>query len=64
MQASNFDSLSEDQKTILKWNFLMERCAVRILVLKASHGRRQPCISVVSCNIADLAEAASRLPLV
>ncbi|KAJ1523014.1 hypothetical protein ONE63_002149 [Megalurothrips usitatus] len=61
--APQFDSMSSDQKILLKWNLLLEHCAARILVLKASHERRQPYISLVSCNIADLAEVASRLPV-
>lgn len=62
-QVSQFDSLTDEQKTMLKWNFLFERCAARILVLKASHERRQPYISIVSCTVADLSEVFSRLPL-
>ncbi|XP_026292663.2 meiosis-specific with OB domain-containing protein [Frankliniella occidentalis] len=58
-----FGSMSDQQKDILKWNFLMERCAARILVLKASHERRQPYISLISCSIADTSEVAAKIPI-
>ncbi|KAE8741411.1 hypothetical protein FOCC_FOCC013051 [Frankliniella occidentalis] len=58
-----FGSMTDQQKDILKWNFLMERCAARILVLKASHERRQPYISLISCSIADISEVAAKIPI-
>ncbi|KAK3914787.1 Meiosis-specific with OB domain-containing protein [Frankliniella fusca] len=61
--VAQFDCMSEEQKTVLKWNFLMERCAARILVLKASHERRQAYISLVACSVADAAEVAAKIPL-
>lgn len=60
----HFDAMSYDQKDLLRMNFILERCATRILVLKPSNVRRQLYVSIVSCTIVDPAEVASRLPLV
>ncbi|XP_034240920.1 meiosis-specific with OB domain-containing protein [Thrips palmi] len=62
--VAQFDAMSHNQKSVLSCNFILERCAARVLVLKASKDRRQPVVSMVSCTIADNGEVASRLPLV
>lgn len=53
--------MSDDEKCILKWQYLMERCVVRIAVLFI--GRQTPIISVLSLARANAYEVASRLPV-
>ncbi|XP_071450719.1 meiosis-specific with OB domain-containing protein [Hetaerina americana] len=60
--VTTFQHLTPTEKTSLKWRLLLERCAARILVLKASPQRRTPLISLLFCEPADPAEVAARCP--
>ena len=51
-----------DEKTKLKWNLLLTRCEVRILVLSTSPERPQPLISLVTCKPAKIKDVATKLP--
>ncbi|KAF2904877.1 hypothetical protein ILUMI_01294 [Ignelater luminosus] len=58
--VQEFLAFSDEEKTILKWKLLMERCAVRILVTWTGFGN--PIISVLGCELASPVEVANRLP--
>ncbi|KAM9305444.1 meiosis-specific with OB domain-containing protein [Gastrophryne carolinensis] len=58
--VDGFFNLTEDQKTSLKWNFLLERFKIYVKVTpspKAKHGLR---VNILSCHKADPHEALSR----
>ncbi|KAJ8917450.1 hypothetical protein NQ315_005497 [Exocentrus adspersus] len=59
--AQEFSNMSDDEKCVLKWKYLMERCAVRIAVLFI--GRQNPIISIVHLTLANTLEVARRLPV-
>ncbi|KAJ8934929.1 hypothetical protein NQ314_013088 [Rhamnusium bicolor] len=61
VQAREFSNMSDDQKCMLKWKYLMERCAVRIAVLFM--GKQNPIISVLNITQANTFEVARRLPV-
>lgn len=58
--VDQFIKMTFDQKRQLKWKFLLERCAVRIMVLLLN--RRTPLISIISCSRVDPLESAHRIP--
>lgn len=62
-QVYEFMAMALDMKTHLKWKLLLERCAVRILVLRSSSDRPHPLISLLSCIVADPSEAAACIPV-
>jgi hypothetical protein len=62
-QVYEFMAMPLDMKTHLKWKLLLERCAVRILVLRSSSDRPHPLISLLSCIVADPSEAAACIPV-
>lgn len=53
--------MSDERKYRLKWRYLLERCAVRLLVLCLQG--RDPIISILSCEVASALEAANKVPL-
>ncbi|CAH1992327.1 unnamed protein product [Acanthoscelides obtectus] len=58
--AKQFANLSDDQKGILKWKFLMRRCKVYIAVSYVG-GRNPVIITVLDLSIANPLEVAQRL---
>ncbi|XP_055507068.1 meiosis-specific with OB domain-containing protein isoform X3 [Leucoraja erinacea] len=56
-----FCSLTEEQKTLLKWNFLLERCKIYLKLVPSSNARNGIRTSFLSCQIADPEEASQTL---
>uniref|UniRef100_A0A182PL66 MEIOB-like N-terminal domain-containing protein n=1 Tax=Anopheles epiroticus TaxID=199890 RepID=A0A182PL66_9DIPT len=52
---------TDAQRTVLKWKFLLDRCAVRLIVKKRSAVRFQNLFSIVGCTVADPAEVEAKL---
>lgn len=50
-KVSDFLNMSDDEKTVLKWKFLLERHELRLVVLCVRG--RLPLISIVGCNMAN-----------
>ncbi|KAM8961041.1 meiosis-specific with OB domain-containing protein [Pelodytes ibericus] len=59
--VDRFSNLTEDQKTSLKWNFLLERCKIYIKICLSTNSRSGMRVTVLSCKIADPAEASKTL---
>ncbi|XP_030752470.1 meiosis-specific with OB domain-containing protein [Sitophilus oryzae] len=59
--ATEFSSMSDDQKCALKWKYLLERCKVRLAVVFMMAPR--PVISIVQIQSAALDDVARTLPL-
>ncbi|XP_044267622.1 meiosis-specific with OB domain-containing protein [Tribolium madens] len=59
--VQQFMRMTDRQKCELKWKFLMERCAVRIITLMSS--KFSPRIVIVSCERANALETAQRIPI-
>ncbi|CAH1369705.1 unnamed protein product [Tenebrio molitor] len=59
--VQQFMRMSDEEKCALKWKFLMERCAVRIMVSVLN--TRRPVVSIISCSKADPIEMAQRIPI-
>ncbi|KAG8433317.1 hypothetical protein GDO86_017556 [Hymenochirus boettgeri] len=57
--VDHFLHLTEDQKTTLKWNYLLERCKIYLKITPSASSRSGMRISVVSCKIADPIEASN-----
>lgn len=53
--------MTERQKELLKWKYLLERCKVKIIVMKRENST--PLISILTCELAELAEVAAMLPV-
>lgn len=51
VNVHNFIEMSDDEKGSLKWNILLERCAVKLVVRKKSVCRARTLISVVDCAV-------------
>ncbi|XP_022190039.2 meiosis-specific with OB domain-containing protein [Nilaparvata lugens] len=59
-----FESLPEEKKTELKWEFLMTQCKARLLILPASREFARPVISVLSIEkVSDWRELTANLPM-
>uniref|UniRef100_A0A182Y5X9 MEIOB-like N-terminal domain-containing protein n=1 Tax=Anopheles stephensi TaxID=30069 RepID=A0A182Y5X9_ANOST len=59
--VASFKRQTDDQKTHLKWKFLLDRCAVKLIVKRRSAVRFQNLYSIVECTIADPAEVEAKL---
>ncbi|XP_031749523.1 meiosis-specific with OB domain-containing protein [Xenopus tropicalis] len=59
--VDGFFNLTEDQKTALKWNFLLERCKIYLKMVPSTNARSGLRINVLSCNMADPLEACTSL---
>nr|XP_001813294.2 PREDICTED: meiosis-specific with OB domain-containing protein isoform X2 [Tribolium castaneum] len=59
--VQRFVKMTDSQKCELKWKFLLERCAVRILAVMSS--RLNPRIVIISCSQANALESAQRIPI-
>ncbi|XP_044160870.1 meiosis-specific with OB domain-containing protein isoform X2 [Bufo gargarizans] len=56
--VDGFFNLTEDQKTSLKWNFLLERCKIYLKASIAGNSRSGLRVTILSCKAADPMEAA------
>ncbi|XP_062914949.1 meiosis-specific with OB domain-containing protein [Mobula hypostoma] len=59
--TEEFRSLTEEQKTSLKWNFLLERCKIYLKLIPSGNARNGIRTSLLSCKIADPEEASLTL---
>ncbi|XP_053327998.1 meiosis-specific with OB domain-containing protein [Spea bombifrons] len=57
-KVDRFFNLTEDQKTLLKWNFLLERCKIYLKVFLSTNSRNGMRVTALSCKIADPVEAS------
>ncbi|KAF5308797.1 hypothetical protein FQR65_LT06030 [Abscondita terminalis] len=57
---NQFLKMNNNEKSKLKWKFLLERCSVRIHVLNT--GFRGPVITILSCELSSSFDVANRLP--
>ncbi|XP_069761505.1 meiosis-specific with OB domain-containing protein isoform X2 [Narcine bancroftii] len=56
-----FCCLTEEQKTSLKWNFLLERCKIYLKLVPSGNARNGIRTNMLSCKIADPEEASQTL---
>ncbi|XP_054288214.1 meiosis-specific with OB domain-containing protein [Macrosteles quadrilineatus] len=59
----DFDLMSLDAKTALKWQYLFHRCASRLVILPATNNRHSPLLSIVAIEKVSLTEYAEKLPM-
>ncbi|KAL3279948.1 hypothetical protein HHI36_017454 [Cryptolaemus montrouzieri] len=59
--VQEFLQTSADERAKLKWKYLLERCAIRVVVFSINNQR--PIISVQGCSIPDSLEIAQRIPV-
>lgn len=62
-QETEFDQLTLDEKTTLKWKYLLKRCSAKLIVLPSSRGQFSPLISVAGLSKVSLTEYAARIPM-
>uniref|UniRef100_A0A8D2Q795 Meiosis specific with OB-fold n=1 Tax=Varanus komodoensis TaxID=61221 RepID=A0A8D2Q795_VARKO len=60
--VQEFQSLTEAQKTTLKWHFLLERSKIYFKVVISANSRTGLRVSLLSCKLADPIEASQNLP--
>ncbi|KAM4632481.1 meiosis-specific with OB domain-containing protein [Discoglossus pictus] len=56
--VDGFFSLTEEQKTSLKWNLLLERCKVYLKIVSSANSRSGMRVIILSCKLADPVEAS------
>ncbi|XP_075686696.1 meiosis-specific with OB domain-containing protein isoform X3 [Rhinoderma darwinii] len=59
--VDGFFNLTEDQKTSLKWNFLLERCKIYLKASIASNSKIGLRVTILSCKAADPNEAVKHI---
>ncbi|XP_072397661.1 meiosis-specific with OB domain-containing protein [Diabrotica undecimpunctata] len=59
--AREFSNMSDDEKRILKWKYLLERCAIHIAVVYI--GRGFPVITVLNLRLANPLEVSQKLAI-
>uniref|UniRef100_A0A4W3JVM2 Meiosis-specific with OB domain-containing protein n=1 Tax=Callorhinchus milii TaxID=7868 RepID=A0A4W3JVM2_CALMI len=59
--VDEFCSLTEQQKTSLKWSFLLERCKIYLKLIAAGNARSGVRVNLLSCKVADPEEASQTL---
>ncbi|CAH1109944.1 unnamed protein product [Psylliodes chrysocephalus] len=57
--AREFSNLSDEEKQMLKWKYLMERCAVYVAVLFVGH--QKPVISILKIRLENPLEAIQKI---
>lgn len=63
LQPEEFDNLSMEEKTHLKWQFLLKRFASRLVILPTTRNQQSPLISLLAIEKVSLTEYAARLPM-
>lgn len=63
LQPEEFDNLSMEGKTHLKWQFLLKRFASRLVILPTTRNQQSPLISLLAIEKVSLTEYAARLPM-
>lgn len=61
VNVNQFIELSDDEKGLLKWSILLERCLVKLVIRKKSVCRSKTLVSVVECSPINPAEIAKDL---
>ncbi|ETN61122.1 hypothetical protein AND_007232 [Anopheles darlingi] len=59
--VTSFERKTEQQRTALKWMYLLDRCAVRLVVKRRTATRFQQLFSIVGCTLIDPLEVESKL---
>ncbi|XP_071976069.1 meiosis-specific with OB domain-containing protein [Engystomops pustulosus] len=59
--VDGFFNLTEDQKTSLKWNFLLERCKIYLKASIASNSKNGLRVTILCCKAADPNEAVKHI---
>lgn len=59
--VATFLRQTDTQRTVLKWKYLLDRCAVRLIVKRRSAVRFHHLYSIVDCALADPAEVEAKL---
>ncbi|XP_042293569.1 meiosis-specific with OB domain-containing protein isoform X2 [Sceloporus undulatus] len=59
--VQEFQTLTEDQRTALKWHLLLERSKVYFKVIPSANSRTGLRVSLLSCKLADPVEASQSL---
>ncbi|XP_069840157.1 meiosis-specific with OB domain-containing protein [Dendropsophus ebraccatus] len=59
--VDGFFNLTEDQKTSLKWKFLLERCKIYLKASTATNSKNGRRVTILSCKIADPNEAVKHV---
>ncbi|XP_006100949.1 meiosis-specific with OB domain-containing protein [Myotis yumanensis] len=59
--VNEFLAMTDEQKTALKWQFLLERSKIYLKVFLSDRARGRLRISVISCKLADPVEASRKL---
>jgi len=55
--------MTMDERTEMKWKLLLQRCAVRVMVLCKSNNRPRPLISLLACAPVETAVVSAKLPI-
>ncbi|XP_030068681.1 meiosis-specific with OB domain-containing protein [Microcaecilia unicolor] len=61
-KVNKFLTLTEEQKTALKWTLLLERCKIYLKMFLSPSGRNGLRVTLLSCKIADPVEAIRAFP--
>ncbi|KAI0214866.1 Meiosis-specific with OB domain-containing protein [Lamellibrachia satsuma] len=60
-KVAEFLCFDEDQKTSLKWRFLLERCKMYINISQLSFEQQRPISRILQCSLAEPQQAAAAL---
>uniref|UniRef100_A0A8C5P3G3 Meiosis-specific with OB domain-containing protein n=1 Tax=Jaculus jaculus TaxID=51337 RepID=A0A8C5P3G3_JACJA len=60
--VNEFLAMTSEQKTTLKWKFLLERSKLYLKLVSSHRARGGLKVSILSCKLADPAEASRKLP--
>lgn len=56
-----FNMLTDIDRTAIKWQYLLERCTIKLLIKRKSIIRSQTFVQIVDCCVADSAEVFNKI---
>lgn len=61
---TEFESLPDEKRTQLKWEYLLHQCKIRLMVLPVTRELSKPLFSILSLEKVTMKELAANMPMI
>ncbi|XP_075225582.1 meiosis specific with OB domains hold'em [Lycorma delicatula] len=62
--VTEFESLPDEKRTLLKWEYLLQQCKIRLMVLPVTRELSKPLFSILSLEKVNVKELAVNMPMI
>lgn len=59
--VETFKMLNDAEKSAIKWQYLLERCTIKLMIKRKSIIRSQTFVQILDCSVADPMEVLNKI---